>query len=339
MPRLFFILGRGRSGTTWLARTLTQHPRVAVAPEGLFVLNLFGRYASRPLSGAARARFCADLLHERRMHSWHLQLPRVRERLRALPEPVAYAEACAAVYESYAHDTLGRAGLAWIGDKNPLHALFGARLAQLFPDARFVHLSRDHRDNVRSFRSAAFDLSHPGALAYRWRRYNHEILELAERAPGRVLSLRFEDVLQRPQHELARLCAFLELEPHPPMLEARCAEPRLRPGTRPGWFEQAPPALEPASGARRSRELPPAMVDTADAIAGPIARRLGYSVERAYPRDAASDSARAPALSTALGWLYGWSSVQAEKLLFSACPAELRMALINAYRRAPGRNP
>ncbi|HMI92242.1 MAG TPA: sulfotransferase [Polyangiales bacterium] len=337
MPRLFFILGRGRSGTTWLARTLTQHPRIAVAPEGLFVLDLFDRYAPRPLSPEARTRFCADLRRERRMHGWHLQPQRVAARLHALPEPVRYAQACAAVYESYAADTLGRSGLTWIGDKNPLHALFGARLAQLFPDARFVHLSRDHRDNVRSFRSAAFDLGHPGALAYRWRRYNQEILSLAERAPGRVLSLRFEDVLQRPQHELARICAFLELEPHPAMLDARRSGPRLRPGARPGWFEQPPDALAGVREQAGAPELPAAMIDTADAIAGPIAERLGYArTSRSGSRDR---RAPAPMFSTALGWLYGWSSVQAEKLLFSACPAELRMALINAYRRAPGRNP
>jgi hypothetical protein len=333
MPRLFFILGRGRSGTTWLARTLTQHPRIAVAPEGLFVLDLFDRYAPRPLSREARARFCADLRRERRMHGWHLQPQRVAARLDALPEPLHYAQACAEVYESYAADTLGRSGLAWIGDKNPLHALFGARLAELFPDARFVHLSRDHRDNVRSFRSAAFDLDHPGALAYRWRRYNQEVLSLAERAPGRVLSLRFEDVLQRPQHELARICSFLELEPHPAMLDARRNGPRLPPGARPGWFEQPPDALDTVRGKLDAPALPSAMIDTADAIAGPIAERLGYDP------GARDRRAAAPALSTALGWLYGWSSVQAEKLLFSACPAELRIALINAYRRAPGRNP
>jgi len=329
-PRFFFILGRGRSGTTWLARALTQHPAIAVAPEGLFVLHLFGRYASRRLSPRALDRFCADLFGERRMHSWHLQRERVAERLRALPAPVRYADACAAVYRSYAADTLGRDELAWIGDKNPLHALFAERLARLFPDARFVHVSRDHRDNVRSFRAAAFDLDHGGALAYRWRRYNDEVLRLREREPGRVLSLRFEDLLQQPERELARVCAFLELELHPRMLAPRRDEPALPPGARPGWFEQPPAALQPARAGRGSRELPVVTVRTADAIAGGVAQRLGYSP---------ADRGRAPVLATALGWLYGWSSVEAEKLLFSACPAELRMALINAYRRAPGRNP
>ena len=329
-PRAFFILGRGRSGTTWLARALTQHPAIAVAPEGLFVLNLFGRYASRPLTPRALERFCADLLRERRMHSWHLQRERLTERLRALPEPVRYSQACATVYRSYAEDTLGRGELSWIGDKNPLHALFGDRLARLFPDARFIHVSRDHRDNVRSFRAAAFDLDHGGALAYRWRRYNDEVLRLRERAPERVLSLRFEDLLRCPEHELSRVCAFLGLPLHPRMLATRRDEPLHGPGTRPGWFEQPPAALEPARAERWSRELPAATVRTADAIAGRVAQRLGY---------APAGHGRAPVLPTALGWLYGWSSVQAEKLLFSACPAELRMALINGYRRAPGRNP
>lgn len=329
-PRLFFILGRGRSGTTWLARTLTQHPRIAVAPEGLFALDHRGRYASRPMFARELARFAGELLRERRMHGWHLRMARVAERLAALPEPVRYADACTSVYRSYAEDTLGRSQLAWIGDKNPLYALFAAELAELFSDARFVHLSRDHRDNVGSFRAAAFDLAHPGALAYRWRRYNQEILRLRERAPERVLWLRFEDLVRAPERELERVCRFLELELDPRMLAARGDEPLLGPGTRPGWYEQPPAALAPDRTERWTHALPDATLHTVDAIAGDVARALGYVPAGRGP---------APALPTALGWLYGWSSVQAEKLLFSACPGELRMALINAYRRAPGRNP
>jgi hypothetical protein len=325
----FFILGRGRSGTTWLARALTQHPAIAVAPEGLFVLHLFRRYAGRPLSNVALERFARDLFAERRMRSWHLRPDHVTARLRALPSPVHYRDACAAVYRSYAAETLGRPDVAWIGDKNPLHALFALRLARLFPEARFIHVSRDHRDNVRSFRAAAFDVGHPGALAYRWRRYNEEILRLRALAPERVLSLRFEDLLRQPEHELSRVCEFLGLAPHPNMLRTRRDEPLLGPGARPGWFEQPPAALDPARAERWARELSPATVHVTDAIAGPVARRLGY---------APASNTRAPALATALGWVYGWASVQAEKLLFSACPAELRMAFINGYRRAPGRN-
>ena len=330
MARLFFILGRGRSGTTWLARALTQHRRIAVAPEGLFVLDLFSRYAHRALSKRDLARFQSDLLRERRMQGWHLQLSRVAERLSALPEPVRYADACASVYGSYAEDTLGRSQLAWIGDKNPLYALFAGRLAELFPDARFVCLSRDPRDNVRSFRAAPFDLQHPGALAYRWRRYNEELLQLRARAPERVLALRFEDLVRAPQVELARVLRFLELDFDPRVLATRGDAPLHAPGTRRGWHEQAPAALSAARANGWAHELPDPMVRTADAIAGDVAQRLGY-----LPAGRGSP----PALPTALGWLYGWSSVQAEKLLFEACPGELRMALINGYRRAPGRNP
>ena len=48
MTKILFIVGRGRSGTTLLARMLTHHPLIAVAPEGFFAMNLERKYRAGP---------------------------------------------------------------------------------------------------------------------------------------------------------------------------------------------------------------------------------------------------------------------------------------------------
>jgi len=42
---MFFIVGRGRSGTTLLRLLLDTHPKISVAPEAQFIMNLYGKYA------------------------------------------------------------------------------------------------------------------------------------------------------------------------------------------------------------------------------------------------------------------------------------------------------
>ena len=46
-PAIFFILGRGRSGTTLLSRMLSANPKIAVAPEGFFLMNLRDKVRQR----------------------------------------------------------------------------------------------------------------------------------------------------------------------------------------------------------------------------------------------------------------------------------------------------
>jgi hypothetical protein len=328
MPRMLFIVGRGRSGTTLLARLLTQHSAIAVAPEGTFALGLRRVHATRRVGPGFGVRFVRDLLRERRMLDWHLAPERLAGRLQSLPPGAGYAEACRTVYASYAEDTLGRPPPAWLGDKNPHYALFTRELAALFPEARFVHVTRDPRDNLRSYRQVDFDLGDEAALAFRWRRYNERVLEARARMPERFVQVRFEALLAEPARELSRVLAHLDLELEPSMLSAREPGPRLSLDVRPGWF-QAPLGPVDATRARAAAASSPRVRHAADAICGALAERLGY-VRRAPPPPLAR-------LRLLPGVALGALSVAAEDVLLGRAPLPLRAGVINAYRRAHGR--
>jgi hypothetical protein len=104
-------------------------------------------------------------------------------------------------------------GKARWGEKTPQHTLCWRTILSGFPNAQVVHLVRDGRDVMLSYRSAFFGPKHVYPLALRWRQY----LSAAEEArtalgEARFLQVRYEDLVRAPERELRRICAFLDEE-------------------------------------------------------------------------------------------------------------------------------
>jgi hypothetical protein len=328
MGEVFFIVGRGRSGTTLLSRMLLRHSRIVVAPEGFFAMSLERRYGAGAWDEARVDAFLRDLVLENRMRTWNLDLTALRSVLVSRLNTLRYAEVCRLVYAAAA-ERLGRTDAGWLGDKNPHYALLTSRIAACFPAARFVHIVRDPRDNICSYRTVPFDVGNVGALAYRWRRYNEEILATARAFPDRFLRLRYEDLIADPRRELGRICAFLDLAFEDAMLAFHEADTEGFYGERSRWFANLKKPLDAARAERWRTDLPEASVRLADAICGPLAAELGYAVDE--------PNTRATHVTRWIGQGFGWGSVLAEKFVFDALPVQLRSRLINAYRRSSGR--
>jgi len=327
--RVFFIVGRGRSGTTLLSRMLSQHPLLEVAPEGFFVMNLWQRYGGAPLSPGRIDDFCRELLGENRMGTWGLDVADVAQRLRREPG-LDYARACELVYESYAHHSRDRPSVQLVGDKNPHYALFTDHLLQLFPHARFIHVVRDPRDNVLSYRGVPFDLQDGAALAYRWRRYNEELLAVADRHPGSFHRLSFEQLIAQPEQALTGICRALSVDYDAAMLDFQQAPAGFY-GQDSHWFDKLGQPLDDRQTQKWRSALPQRDLVATEAICGRLMERLGYATSIPVP-DASLLTPRAR-----LGVLAGRASVEAEKLIFGAVPAEARTWAINTYRARTGR--
>lgn len=330
-PGLLFIVGRGRSGTTLLSRMLRRHTAIEVAPEGFFVMNLRARHARSRFDRAGVDAFCEDLLIENRMRTWQLDVADVRRRLLTAPAP-DFATACARVYQSYAETTRGRSGVRWVGDKNPHYALFVRRLMSIFPEARFVHIVRDPRDNVLSYRNVPFDVNDTAALAYRYRRYNSEILDAARTAPGRFHHLRYEDLLATPEPALTGVCGALGLSYDPAMLDFHAERQEGFYGETSHWFDKLGQPLDQSQADKWRAQMSPRDIATIEAVCAPLMARFGYAL--AAPGDT-GDAALSP--RTLAGTLLGRATVEAEKLVFGAVPAGLRTWAINTYRSRTGR--
>jgi glycosyltransferase involved in cell wall biosynthesis len=141
-PSVFFLIGRAKSGTTWLMRTLDAHPEITCRGEGRF----FGRdyvlpgpetatIPSRPLAGALAA--------DPSLRSWLERSVWARDR-----DPDEQLGALTRIAIDYfLAQTAAETGKPIVGDKTPfLSPDIVREIAQIHPTAKVVHIIRDGRD-------------------------------------------------------------------------------------------------------------------------------------------------------------------------------------------------
>lgn len=217
MPAPLFVLGVRRSGTTLLRVMLDRSSQLAVPDESYFIPQI----ADRHRGPVDVERFVGDLRRLPTLREWEVDPDAVRGRLREGCRP---GEAIAAVYETYAAD---RGKPRW-GDKTPMYMGHLPLLERLFPDARYLHLIRDGRDAALSFLAVPAGImtegwGHPrdaAGFACQWRTEVLAARALGRRVgPGRYLEVRYEALVEQPEHVLRQACEFAELPWEPGMLD------------------------------------------------------------------------------------------------------------------------
>ena len=200
-PPMPIVCGSGRCGSTLLRLMLDSHPRLAVPPETSFL----------PVVHARRSELDADSLADllTGFQTWpdfHLDAAELRRELRSL-RPFSVTAGVRCFYRLYAR----RHGKPRWGDKTPYYSLHLPAVAELLPEARFVHLVRDGRDVALSIRPLWFA---PGQDAATLARYWRDCIEGARAGARQVrhfLEVRYEDLVREPEQVLPRICAFVEL--------------------------------------------------------------------------------------------------------------------------------
>lgn len=295
-PPFLFVVGCGRSGTSVLRRVLDGHSQLAVAHEGRFVAPLSRRRARYERDdGFDVEGFAADLLADPAVPgNLGLSVEDLRAALDGAPV-LDYPDAVRRVFGFYA----ARQGKPRYGDKMPAYVLRMPALAELFPEARFVHIIRDGRDVALSTMAIPGRREDAVRLGLEW---EHRVDE-GQRAgrnlgPARYREVRYEALIDDPAVNVAGLCEFLDLAYEPEML--RFFE---RPDGTPGKVLTNPRHLrlaEPLSAGSQTwrADMPDADVQRFEAVAGDLLVELGY--ERGAPHP--STGARAAAVWGRLRW-------------------------------------
>jgi hypothetical protein len=213
-----FIVGVGRSGTTLLRLMLDAHPRLAIPPETHFLPELIARARLR----VPAEELVDEIVAARNWDDFGLDAGTLHGRVAALGDARA-ATVLRAFYSLYAE----RQGKELWGDKTPIYVKRMRMIAEVLPEARFVHLIRDGRDVALSRRRRGMGAGKPIAdVAERWRRRITLARRQARRLRGRYLELRYEDLVADPEPQLRAVCELCELELDPAMLahDERAAE-------------------------------------------------------------------------------------------------------------------
>lgn len=176
-----FIIGCGRSGTTLLRMMLDSHPRISAGEETKFLADL------EPIVGE----------HWRLLSAYGFSrdwwLGQIRD-----------------FYVDFQAAYLARRSKHRWAEKTPGYTFHLDFIGALFPDAQYVHLIRDGRDVVASFRDRWGYRAGLRAANSVWRESVRRARTFAERLPeGRYHELRYEALVAEPENEMRALLAFL----------------------------------------------------------------------------------------------------------------------------------
>lgn len=218
-----FLVGCPRSGTTLLQRLLSDHPGIVSLPETHFLQRLL-RYGDRHRESPRGG--CMKRLHGLR-HALQARLGwvpagQVQQAWGGVPELMpattrtgalaSVAGQLDAFADAMAAHCRGSGGQVWL-EKTPDHLFYLRSISRYFPRARVIHLLRDGEEVVASLHSAA--------ASYRsWRaygdvdraidRWNRAVTESEAWLHDPLhLWVGYEQLIARPQQELARIFAFL----------------------------------------------------------------------------------------------------------------------------------
>ena len=199
---LLFVIGPPRSGSTLLMRMLSSHSAIysRAEPHLLTPLAHLGFYDT-----VERAPFD------------HLQAQQsVREFVADLPRGEAdYLDACRA-YTDVLYGRMLEArgkGKPIFLDKTPANALVLPFIAKLYPRARYVVLTRHPAAIWSSYANSFFDGDYVAARKFNpiLNRYVPAMARFLRERPVPLVRVAYEDLVRRPEEEMRRVFAFLEL--------------------------------------------------------------------------------------------------------------------------------
>ena len=228
MPQPIFLVGIQRSGTTWLANLLGEHSQIASvthpkhfgAHESCYFECIYGRYGDL----ASQANY-VEFVEVMSASDFFVLAGADKEFLYNL-YPATYEQVFRKVMDALAE----REGKQlWI-EKSPEHTLHMTEIAEYYPDARFVAIQRDARQQIGSElkmlavredeqkRERRLRLVIRSIL--RWAYYKRVIDEY-EKSSNRIYVIQYSHLSQDTETELRRLSDFLGIEFEESMLLGR----------------------------------------------------------------------------------------------------------------------
>lgn len=207
--RLIFLIGAPRSGTTLLARVLAAHSQI------------YGRAEPHLITPIAHLGFYANV--QKAPYDPFNAEQAIREFVRDLPRGEAdYLDALRAYADTlYGRMLATQPGMRFFLDKTPAYALVLPFLTKLYPQARYVVLTRHPLAILTSYVGSFFDGDYEVALAHNpiLARYVPALARLLRERPVALAHVRYEEFVRDPEAGLRALCDFLGLEFEPGAIE------------------------------------------------------------------------------------------------------------------------
>jgi hypothetical protein len=319
----FFIIGRPRSGTTLLRTILDAHPNVAIPLESPMIKELGSKYSRVKVWDVnLLLNFFNDLIIQRRFDIWDCDLITLKSEILSCVGEYSFSDLIKIVYLNYP-SYFEKAEIEIIGDKNPPFSTYPQKIFRLFPEAKYIHLTRDYRDNILSVMKVEFEAPYVPLISYRWRYAAVRIEKLKRKYPEQFYTLKYEDLVADPEKEMKALCSFLNIDYYNSMLEFYKIKDKLLQKYTIEEIEKVHKSLfNPITNVKVDgwkSKMKRKHIKQADLIAGKYAELNGYN--REYTTFSLSIY-----FSVIPGIIYGWIS-QIGRLGIDLFPMRMRIGI------------
>lgn len=214
-----FIIGSGRSGNTLLRRILSANPDVFIPPETYVLgksINQWTFSAHLSLS-ALQHRFYQNLVSHSEFHTFGIKDTLALKDALVSADNTSLADTLNAFYAFY-RQAHGEHAHRWI-DKTPLNTLYVEQIYSVFPDAKFIVMSRDPCDVVSSYMKSGIFPDFEVA-AHRWYDSMKSAKRMERKHPDAVMVVKYESLVSAPEETTRNICRFLDLEYTADMIES-----------------------------------------------------------------------------------------------------------------------
>lgn len=251
--RLLFVIGPPRGGTTLLTRMLGGHSEVHASPEPhlmtpLAHLGYYERVDQAPYDPTIAQRG-------------------IREIVSVLPHGEAdYLESLRAYTDTLYRKLLEPTGRRFLLDKTPAYALVLDFVAKLYPNARYVVITRNPLAVWSSYVQSFFDGDHESAHRNNplIERYVPAMARFLREAPVPLHTIRYEELVKEPEARMRALAEFVGLDFEDGMVNyGEAAE---------GRTESAKGLGDPITVAKETRPTTKSLARWAEDMAGDAAK-------------------------------------------------------------------
>lgn len=217
----FYIIGRPRSGTTLLQLFFDAHPNVQIPSECMYIAHLLGHYRNiKSWTKSDIDSFIRDLTNIWLYSSTKFDINKIEEELTLNIDSLSIDIALKIIAKNY-KSIYEKKELMLLGDKNPFYSQVFGVIFTAIPNAKYILLIRDPRDNHVSLFNSRFTAPSITYDTMYWKKAIRSVELFQKYYPNRFYILRYEDLVTETERYVKEMCNFLDIPFVPEMLKYR----------------------------------------------------------------------------------------------------------------------